>query len=117
VFTGPQNDRYNVSYKVPSDAAVLPANPVGGIDLTPNNLNIEVRRDPKGVPVPLSPQQILDVNIDGLYPVIINTIPITNVPLLLGIADRVESPTDLSQRPDTNPVRPPANPDLLSFLR
>ncbi|MCA9393798.1 MAG: methyltransferase domain-containing protein [Candidatus Omnitrophica bacterium] len=117
-FSGPSNASYPVAYKVTADQAVLGANPVGGIDLTPNNLNIDVRRDPNGVPVPLTPQQIQDVNINGLYPVIINTVPVTSVPLLLGIADRPDASTDLSQAPPAVPANTvPAAPDLLSLLR
>ncbi|MGE0267751.1 MAG: phosphoribosyltransferase family protein [Candidatus Omnitrophota bacterium] len=78
--------------------------PTGGIDLTPNNLNLEIRRDNSGLPIPLTPQQLEGVNIEGLYPVIINITPISNLPLLLGIADRQENPTDISIRPSLDPL-------------
>lgn len=58
--------------------------PPGGIDLNPALLKLQIRRDGKGVPLPLNQQPLLKMNIDGFLPVIINITPLTNVPLLLG---------------------------------
>ena len=65
----------------------------GGIDLNPVLLNLQIKRDGNGVPLPLPMQPIENMCIDGFLPVIINVTPVTNLPLLLGIADD-ESPTD-----------------------
>ncbi len=59
---------------------------VGGIDFDPTLLNLQIKRDGKGVPLPLPEQNIENINIDGLYPVIINIQPVNaqTLPLLLG---------------------------------
>ncbi len=61
----------------------------GGIDLNPALLNLQIKRDGNGVPLPLPMQPIERMNIEGFIPVIINITPVTNLPLLLGIADDV----------------------------
>jgi hypothetical protein len=66
---------------------------VGGIDLNPELLDLQIKRDGNGVPLPLPMQSIKDMHIEGFLPVIINVTPITNLPLLLGIVDR-DLPTD-----------------------
>jgi ADP-ribose pyrophosphatase YjhB (NUDIX family) len=72
------------------DAAMLgreSSENVGGIDLNPANMNLRIRRDDLGQPLPFSAQPVEDIRIEGLVPVIINITPITNLPLLLGAAD------------------------------
>ncbi len=64
----------------------------GGIDLNPGLLDLQIRRDANGVPLPLPMQPIEDMRIEGFLP-IINVTPITNLPLLLGIADE-ENPSE-----------------------
>ena len=55
----------------------------GGIDLTPANL--ELQRQGMGItPFDLSNQGMENIEIDGLFPVIINVMPVTNLPLLFG---------------------------------
>ncbi|GEM_PF-4387928 len=65
----------------------------GGIDLNPALLDLQIKRDGNGVPLPLPQQPIKDMHIEGFLPVIINVTPITNLPLLLGIADE-ETPSN-----------------------
>ena len=48
---------------------------------------LQIKRDGNGVPLPLPMQPIRDMRIDGFLPVIINVTPITNLPMLLGLAD------------------------------
>ena len=60
----------------------------GGINLNPSLLNLQIKRDGKGIPLPLSQQPIKNMKIDGFMPVIINITPVSNLPLLLGIAPR-----------------------------
>jgi hypothetical protein len=48
-------------------------------------LDLQIKRDGNGVPLPLPLQPIETMHIDGFLPVIINIVPITNLPLLLGL--------------------------------
>lgn len=58
----------------------------GGIDFDPTLLNLQIKRDGKGVPLPIPQQNIENINIDGLFPVIINIQPINpqTLPIFLG---------------------------------
>ena len=48
----------------------------GGIDLNAFNLHLNIKRDGNGVPLPVSQQEINNIHIDGLVPVILgNMIP------------------------------------------
>jgi len=72
-----------------SDASEAPkqsSSAVGGIDFDPTNLNLEIKRNGKGVPLPLPQQNLEQINIEGLYPVIINIMPVNpqTLPLFLG---------------------------------
>ncbi len=60
---------------------------VGGIDLDPTILDLQIKRDGKGVPLPIWDQPIEQMHIEGFVPVIINiqSIPASQVPLLLGL--------------------------------
>ena len=78
-------------------------NPVGGINLDPALLKMQIKRDGKGMPLPVSQQPMLEMKIDGFVPVIINVTPV-NLPQLLGMADSKESPTDLIRK--TTPGQP-----------
>ncbi len=70
-----------------SDAAMgATREPVGGINLDANLLNLKIKRDGNGVPLPPSQQPVFNMKIDGFMPVIINVTPVKNLPLLLGIA-------------------------------
>ncbi len=57
---------------------------VGGIDFNPELLDLQIKRDGRGVPLPLPMQNIDQINIEGLYPVILNIQPATikNLPFL-----------------------------------
>ncbi|GEM_PF-6768179 len=59
------------------------ATAVGGINLNPAMLDLQIKRDGNGVPLPLPMQPIGDMKIEGFFPVIINVTPI-NLPLLMG---------------------------------
>ena len=74
-----------------SDEARAPSDDdVGGIDLNPVMLDLQIKRDENGVPLPLPQQPIGDMKIDGFYPVIINVTPIPSLPALLGMAEGEE---------------------------
>jgi len=59
--------------------------PYGGIDLNPDLLDLQIKRDGNGVPLPIFQQPIETMNIQGFLPVIINVTPVTNLPALLGL--------------------------------
>ncbi len=63
---------------------------VGGIDFDPTNMNLQIKRDGKGVPLPLPEQNLEQINIQGLFPVIINITPINSqtLPIFLGQAPK-----------------------------
>ena len=58
----------------PSDIASRSS--VGGIDFDPTLLNLQIKRDGKGVALPLPQQDLEHININGFYPVIINIQPV-----------------------------------------
>ena len=83
---------------------------VGGIDLNPALLDLQIKRDGNGVPLPLPMQPIENMHIEGFLPVIINVTPVTNLPLLLGLAD-TQPDTD-----ETTPAMKARELELISAL-
>lgn len=59
---------------------------VGGIDLNPKLLDLQIKRDGNGVPLPLPQQPIGTMNIQGFLPIIVDVLPVS-IPLLLGLQD------------------------------
>lgn len=74
----------------------------GGIDFNPNNLNIQSQGHSITFDLPHDPA-MLNMNIDGLYPVIINITPITNIQALIGLVDEDDS-DDISLHQDLSPA-------------
>ncbi|MCR4336791.1 MAG: hypothetical protein NUV91_03190, partial [Candidatus Omnitrophica bacterium] len=62
---------------------------VGGISFDRNFLDLQIKRDPHGVPLPFSQQPIDQIRIKGLTPMIIQIAPI-NVDMLLGKTEAIE---------------------------
>ncbi len=56
--------------------------PFGGIDMNAANLNLQIKRDGKGVPLPLPQQDLEHIRIDGLVPIILEIKPALATPLL-----------------------------------
>jgi len=56
----------------------------GGIDFAQSNLDLQIKRDGAGVPLPVSQQDLDNVKISGLVPVILSIQPAANVPLFTG---------------------------------
>jgi hypothetical protein len=54
----------------------------GGIDFAQSNLDMQIKRDGAGVPLPISQQNLDNIRIDGLVPVILSIQPAANVSLL-----------------------------------
>ncbi|MEW5895511.1 MAG: hypothetical protein AB1650_07130 [Candidatus Omnitrophota bacterium] len=64
----------------------------GGINLDRATLDLQIKRDGKGVALPVDKQQIESLKgIEGFVPVIINVTPIPSLPLILGYADEDEN--------------------------
>jgi len=55
----------------------------GGIDLDPTLLDLVIERDENFAPLPMD-QQPVNIQIDGLMPVIIQIRPVTSLPMILG---------------------------------
>jgi hypothetical protein len=62
----------------------------GGIDFNPALFDLQIKRDVKGVPLPVIQQDLKSINIEGLYPVIIDIQPATlqNFPLLSSLDNK-----------------------------
>ena len=62
---------------------------VGGIDFNPAYLDLEIKRDGKGVPLPVNLQDVeaIKMRLNGFQPVMINVTPAKNLLLLLGITE------------------------------
>ena len=56
----------------------------GGIDFTSPWLNLQIKRDGNGVPLPVNQQPLETMTIEGFVPVILQMTPV-NLPLLLGL--------------------------------
>ena len=56
-------------------------NDLGGIDFNSANLNLQIKRDGNGVPLPISQQDLQNIKIDGLIPIIIDIRPATSLPI------------------------------------
>ena len=56
-------------------STIEPPSPVGGIDFNAANLNLQIKRDGHGVPLPISQQDLQNIKIDGLVPIIIDIKP------------------------------------------
>ena len=78
----------------PGDGAMLDGKEVGGIDLNPSTLYLNVEGDEINIDF-TNPQILNNISVDGVplneidgfIPVIINVAPITNIPMLLGEAE------------------------------
>jgi len=73
------NTQHSVSYNI--NGKQTHVNPFGGIDFTSANLNLKIKRDSNGVPLPVSQQDMAQLaEVDGLVPVILKIIPETASP-------------------------------------
>ena len=82
--SGTYREEYPQSFKISLNQAEI-ARPVGGIDLDPAMLDLQIKRDGNGIPLPLSQQPIGERKIEGVFPIFIRMIPIS-IPQLLGQA-------------------------------
>jgi hypothetical protein len=54
----------------------------GGIDLNATNMNMQIKRDGNGVPLPVAQQDLENINISGFVPEILSIQPMTSLPFL-----------------------------------
>jgi preprotein translocase subunit SecG len=80
------------------DAAVTNDKAVGGINLNPAMLEMQIKRDGNGFMLPLEEQPLMQMDVDGFAPVILQITPVTNLPLMLGVA----IPDGQDNAPDAN---------------
>lgn len=85
------------------DAAQV-AEPVGGINLNPTLLNLQIKRDGKGRPLPVQQQPIFEMKIEGFMPIIINITPANNMPLLLGVNTTTDNKNSFGQNYPSDPA-------------
>jgi len=71
---------------------------VGGIDLNPDILKMDVRQDEGAPEIEIETPLIENIEINGLIPVIINIIPATDLPLILGEVNKEKGVGQLSKR-------------------
>ncbi len=82
-------ERFRSAVSVTDQALV--ATP-GGIDLNSANLDLQIKRDGKGVPLPLQLQDMEKLrSIEGFVPVIINIVPVTSLPFLSELQGKSQS--------------------------
>jgi len=66
----------------------------GGIDLNSANLNLQIKRDGNGVPLPLLQQDWAQLNgIQGFIPIIIEIKPVTILPILTELQQKLQQPS------------------------
>ncbi|MCD4781751.1 MAG: hypothetical protein K8S27_14575 [Candidatus Omnitrophica bacterium] len=92
-------------YEVERDKFEKGEGKYGGIDLNPALFQLKIRRDGKGVPLPKQKQPVQSIDIDGFIPVIINVVPLPNLPQSIGILGEaiIEQPV-ADDRVQTAPV-------------
>ena len=84
-------DEVEVDENTPTDNAFLrTGSDYGGIDLTAIEPTLQIKRDSYGVPLPLPLQNILDIHLDGLKFIILNTAPASfhDFPFLISLKER-----------------------------
>ena len=74
-----------------------PVDWIGGINLNPALLDLQIKRDGNGIPLPITQQPIGNMKIEGFIPVIINVTPV-NLPLLLGVNEQKSSDSQPAQQ-------------------
>ncbi|MCB9757730.1 MAG: hypothetical protein H6753_04810 [Candidatus Omnitrophica bacterium] len=65
---------------------------VGGIDLSAERMDLKIKRDGNGVVLPIADQDLQNLRIDGLTPVLLNVAPATpaSVPFLMNLGNAAQ---------------------------
>jgi len=81
------------SYVEPAEKPVASAAKpgYGGIDFNAAHLRLQIKRDGKGVPLPISQQDLENIKIDGLVPIIIDIRPANSVPIFSQLQNSVKT--------------------------
>ena len=61
----------------------------GGINFNQSNLDMQIRRDGQGVPLPVSQQNLENIRIEGLVPVIVNIRPAAAMPDFIQLTEEI----------------------------
>ncbi|MDP8266133.1 MAG: putative PEP-binding protein [Candidatus Aceula meridiana] len=80
----------------PPTAGKIAVSSPGGIDFNKDKFDLQIKRDENGVSLPMKLQDLENININGLVPVILNYTIVTNLPMLLGYSvkdENIESET------------------------
>ena len=86
-------DGNNIATAAFTDRASIANANTGGIDLNSANLNFQIKRDGKGVPLPLALQDMAQLGrIDGFQPNIIDITPVKTLPILSELQQKLRSP-------------------------
>jgi hypothetical protein len=100
-----------------------PSDPnTGGIDFNSKNFNLETTGEGMEIPtLNFDPAQLEQMNIDGFYPVIYSIVPVTNLPMLLGVSENDEihpagEAQDNSKTPEVSFQRFPAIKEVVHEL-
>lgn len=66
---------------------------VGGIDLSAERMDLKIKRDGNGVVLPIADQDLQNLKIDGLTPVLLNVAPATpaSVPFLMNLGNATQA--------------------------
>jgi len=76
----------------------------GGIDLNPNNLDLQTNGNSFDVQLPFNSIDLQNIRIDGFTPVIIHVAPLTNLPLLLGLVEETQDTENVRITPGRDPM-------------
>jgi len=88
------------------DRTIVASAPLhGGINFNPDLLDLQIKRDGNGVPLPVFQQPIADMDIQGFIPVIINVTPVSNLRLLLGLDDTEGDSNDIGLDFELQPMK------------
>ena len=71
---------------------------IGGILLNPALMNLQIKRDGQGRPLPVDQQPIMNMKIEGFIPIIINIVPVTLPPIHVGMKDKGQEPAKVSYK-------------------
>jgi hypothetical protein len=62
---------------------------LGGIDMNAANLNLQIKRDGRGVPLSISQQDLEHIHLEGLVPIILDIKPANNLPIFTELQNSI----------------------------
>lgn len=78
----PGTNSFNIVARKSKDPAMNAAEPYGGIDMNAAHLDMQIKRDGKGVPLPLAQQDFAQLDkIEGFVPTILEIRPALSLPI------------------------------------